>query len=231
MHHRTVEDVMTREVVRVAPETGFREIAALLTEHRISAVPVVDAQDQPVGVVSEGDLIRTQAAQEDASGLLPPPIDRSPTGAAATAKDLMGSPPVCVAPTESVVVAARLMDRHHVKRLPVVEEDGRLVGVVSRHDLLRVFLRDDHAIHREIVEEVLGQVVGVSPAAVGVEVDQGRVVLSGRLGPPYLVPIVVRLCAAVDGVVSVTDRIERVAGAGESFGENNGSGVDGREST
>ncbi|MCC9306100.1 CBS domain-containing protein [Kitasatospora sp. RB6PN24] len=221
MHHRTVEEVMTREVVTVAPESGFREIAELLTEYRISAVPVVDAEDRPVGVVSEGDLIRAQAAQEDASGLLPPPIDRPATSTAVTAEDLMGKPPVCVGPEESVVVAARLMDRHHVKRLPVVGEGGRLVGVVSRHDLLRVFLRDDHAIHREIVEEVLDQVVGVSPAAVGVEVVQGRVVLSGRLGPPYLVPIVLRLCAAVDGVVSVTDRIERVAeqSPGESTGQ------------
>ncbi|MEU9047793.1 MULTISPECIES: CBS domain-containing protein [unclassified Kitasatospora] len=215
LRHRTVEDVMTREVVRVAPEAGFREIAVLLTEYGITAVPVVDAGERPVRGVSEGDLIRPQAAQEDPSGLLPPPAYRPVASGAVTAKELMSSPAVCVGPGESVVVAARLMDKHKVKRLPVVGEDGRLVGLVSRHDLLRVFLRDDRAIHRDILEEVLGQVAGVSPAQVGVEVEQGQVVLSGRISPPYLVPIVLRLCGAVDGVVSVTDRTEPTGAAAD----------------
>jgi CBS domain-containing protein len=220
LRHRTVGDVMTREVVRVAPATGFREIAALLTEFGITAVPVVDAADRPVGVVSEGDLIRTQAAQEDPAGLLPPPADRPARSGVVTAGTLMSSPVVCVGSSESVVVAARLMDRHRVKRLPVVDEDGRLVGLVSRHDLLRVFLRDDQAIRSEIVEEVLGQVAGVSPATVGVEVEQGQVVLSGVIDPSYLGPIVARLCAAVDGVVSVTDRtVPGEAGAERAGGE------------
>lgn len=95
----------------------------------------------------------------------------------------MTSPAVCTTADTSVVAAARLMERHHVKRLPVVDGDGRLVGIVSRADLLRVFLRDDQAIRREIVEDLLGQVEGISPAAVGVEVEQGRVVLSGTAEP------------------------------------------------
>ncbi len=85
--------------------------------------------------------------------------------------------------------------------------DGRVFGMVSRGDLLRVFLREDRVIRREIVEEVLGRVEGVSPALVGVEVDQGRVVLSGTVPEPHLVPIVLNLCRSVDGVVSVTDRL------------------------
>ncbi|GAA1222100.1 CBS domain-containing protein [Kitasatospora nipponensis] len=209
MRHRTVQELMTREVVRVAPESGFREIAELLTEYGITALPVVDGEDRPVGVVSEGDLIRAQAAQEDPGALLPPPADRSVANTVMTARELMSSPAVCVAPGASVVAAARLMDRHRVKRLPVVGEDGRLVGLVSRHDLLQVFLRDDLAIRSEIVEDVLSQIEGVSPAALGVEVEQGHVVLSGTLEPPYLVPIVLRLCGAVDGVLSVTDRTRR----------------------
>ncbi len=121
----------------------------------------------------------------------------------------MTSPAVCIAPGASVVAAARLMARHQIKRLPVVDGDGRLVGLVSRSDLLQVFLRDDQAIRQDIVEDVLGQVEGVSPAAVGVDVTQGRVVLSGTIDPPYLVPIVLRLCRSVDGVVTVTDRTDR----------------------
>ncbi|MDH6574685.1 CBS domain-containing protein [Kitasatospora sp. MAP5-34] len=212
MYHRTVRDVMTRDVVRVMPATGFHEILALLTEYDITAVPVVDTDDRPVGIVSEADLMRTQSAQEDPSALFPPPPpeaegpDRS---GAATAQELMTSPAVCIAPDASVVAAARLMARHQIKRLPVVGGDGRLAGLVSRSDLLQVFLRDDQVIRQDIVEDVLGQVEGVSPAAVGVEVAQGRVVLSGTIDPPYLVPIVLRLCRSVDGVVTVTDRTDR----------------------
>ncbi|MEV6208945.1 CBS domain-containing protein [Kitasatospora sp. NPDC051914] len=215
MGHRAVESVMTRHVVRVAPETGFREIVAVLAEFDITAVPVVDSADRPVGIVSEADLLRTLAAQDDddppASGTAEAWSAEGPAGAdgaAVTAGELMSGPVVCTTPGASVVAAARLMTGHRVKRLPVVDEDGRLVGMVSRGDLLRVFLREDRLIHREIVEEVLGRVDGVSPARVGVEVVQGRVVLSGVIEPPLLAPLVVRLCRSVDGVVSVTDRTE-----------------------
>ncbi|MFI1255093.1 CBS domain-containing protein [Streptomyces netropsis] len=208
MQHQTVKDVMTREVVRVVPETGFREIVTLLTEFDITAVPVVDVDDRPVGVVSEADLMRTQVAQDDTESDLPA---LPPGPAAVRAGQLMSSPAVCTTPDVSVVAAARVMAGRHVKRLPVVDGHGRLVGMVSRGDLLRVFLRDDKAIRTEIVEEVLDDVTGVSPAAVGVEVEQGLVVLSGTIEPPELVPLVLRLCRAVDGVVSVTDRTDGAA--------------------
>ncbi|PYC82629.1 inosine-5'-monophosphate dehydrogenase [Streptomyces tateyamensis] len=212
MRHRTVRDVMTRQVVRVAPATCFHEILTLLTEFDITAVPVVDDADRPVGIVSEADLMRTQAAQEDPSSPLPPTPAQAGgpdrTGAD-TAQALMTSPAVCSTPSASVVAAARSMARHHIKPLPVVDGDGRLAGMVSRSDLIQVFLRDDQVIRHDIVQGVLGQVEGVSPAAIGVEVAQGRVVLSGTIEPRRLVPIVLRLCRSVDGVVSVTDRTDR----------------------
>lgn len=208
VRHASVESVMTSPVVRIAPETGFREIVALLAEYDITGVPVVDADGRPLGIVSEADLLLTLAAQEDQGSLLPPPeLTRTGPGGAVTAADLMTGPAVCTTPGTSVVVAARLMTRHGVKRLPVLDEEGRVFGMVSRGDLLRVFLREDRVIHREIVEEVLGRIEGVSPAEVGVEVDQGRVVLSGSVPAPHLVPIVLNLCRSVDGVVSVTDRL------------------------
>ncbi|MFJ9443278.1 CBS domain-containing protein [Kitasatospora sp. NPDC101235] len=199
---------MTSPVVLVSPETGFREIVALLSEYDITGVPVVDREGRPLGVVSEADLLRTLAAQEDSASLLPAPesAQAGPDGEV-TAADLMTAQPVCTMPDTSVVAAARLMSRHGLKRLPVLDEEGRVVGVVSRGDLLRVFLREDMVIRREIVEEVLGRIDGVSPAEVGVEVNQGRVVLSGSVPEPHLVPIVLNLCRSVDGVVSVTDRL------------------------
>ncbi|MFJ2581309.1 CBS domain-containing protein [Kitasatospora aureofaciens] len=200
---------MTSPVVRVAPETGFREIVALLTDYNITGVPVMDAEGRPLGVVSEADLLRTLAAQEDSGSLLPAPESaQGGPGGAVTAADLMTIQPVCTTPDTSVVAAARLMSRHGLKLLPVLDEDGRVIGMVSRGDLLRVFLREDHVIRREIVEEVLGRIDGVSPAEIGVEVNQGRVVLSGTVPEPHLVSIVVNLCRSVDGVVSVTDRLD-----------------------
>lgn len=208
MRHATVESVMTSPVVLVSPETGFREIVTLLSEYDITGVPVVDPEGRPLGVVSEADLLRTLAAQEDPGSLLPAPESpqAGPNGEV-TAADLMTGQPVCTSPGTSVVAAARTMSRHGLKRLPVLDEEGRVVGMVSRGDLLRVFLREDGVIRREIVEEVLGRIEGVSPAEIGVEVNQGRVVLSGTVPEPHLVPIVLNLCRAVDGVVSVTDRL------------------------
>ncbi|MEV8100685.1 CBS domain-containing protein [Kitasatospora sp. NPDC085879] len=206
MRHRQVADVMTREVVRVPPDTGFREIAATLAVHRISAVPVVDRADRPIGIVSEADLLHTQALQDDPAEMRAAPrrdADR------ATAAELMSAPPVCTTADASVVAAARQMERHGVKRLPVVDTDGRLVGMVSRADLVQVFLRDDRAVEQEIVDEVLCEIEGVDPAAVSVKVDQGRVTLGGTIDPPYLAPIVSRLCRSIDGVVSVTDETEK----------------------
>ncbi|MGW6919054.1 CBS domain-containing protein [Kitasatospora sp. NPDC054939] len=209
MHHATVESVMTSPAVRIAPETGFREIVTVLKEYDITGLPVVDTDGRPLGIVSEADLLRTLAAQEDPGSLLPAPdFPRPVPGGAVTAFDLMTGPALCTTPGTSVVAAARLMSRHGVKRLPVLDADGRVIGMVSRGDLLGVFLREDRVIRREIVEEVLGRIAGVSPAEVGVEVDQGRVVLSGSIGDPQLVSVVVSLCRSVDGVVSVTDRLE-----------------------
>ncbi|MFE7190551.1 CBS domain-containing protein [Kitasatospora sp. NPDC057541] len=199
---------MTSPVVQVAPQTGFREIVALLAEYDITGVPVVDGDGRPLGIVSEADLLLTLAAQEDPGSHMPPPdLPRTGPGGAVTAADLMTGPAVCTTPEASVVAAARLMSRHGLKRLPVLDQDGRVFAMVSRGDLLRVFLREDRVIRREIVEEVLGRIEGVSPAEVGVEVDQGRVVLSGTVPEPHLVPIVLNLCRSVDGVVSVTDRL------------------------
>jgi CBS domain-containing protein len=213
MRHRSVEELMTASVVRVQRGTGFKEIARLLAEYDITAVPVVDGQDRPVGVVSEADLLRKEAGQSDPAGRLPaphlPPGERAKV-AAATAEGLMSSPPVLARPEWSVVEAVRMMDRHGVKRLPVVDDAGRLVGIVSRGDLLRVFLRRDLAIREEIVADVLTRTLGMNPSAVTAYVTDGQVTLSGTVERKSLIPIAVRLCRNVDGVVEVRDLLDYV---------------------
>lgn len=192
MRHRSVADLMTPEAVVAQRGTAFKEIARLLDEYGITAVPVIDDDGRPVGVVSEADLLRRHT-----SGAGPD-----------TAEGLMSSPAVVAHPGWSAVRAARVMEERRIKRLPVVDDGGRLIGVVSRSDLLQLFLRRDRSIQEEIVEDVLAGTLGVSPAAVNVQVDDGRVTLSGTVRQRSLVRIVDRLCRSVDGVVEVVNRLD-----------------------
>ncbi|MFI7245288.1 CBS domain-containing protein [Streptomyces qinglanensis] len=217
MRHRTVRDLMTRPAVCVRPGTGLKETARLLAEHDISAVPVVDEDENPVGMVSEGDLVRAQAELPEPAELLPvrhvPPGRRrtGATGEAAggsgerpgTAGALMSSPVVPGRPEWSLVEAARTMRSHEVKRLPVVGETGRVIGIISRADLMAVFLRKDDAIADEIADDVLRGALGLSATQISVAVSEGVVRVRGRIGAHDSPELLERLCRAVDGVVDV----------------------------
>ncbi|WP_406382075.1 CBS domain-containing protein [Streptomyces sp. NBC_01618] len=210
MHHRSVAELMTRDVVRARRDLPFKEIVKLLAENDVTAVPVVDELDRPMGVVSEADLLRKSSDQADPSGLTPIPYLEAWERAkaeGARAEELMSAPAVCARPEWTVVEAARLMEVQNVKRLPVVDETDRLLGIVSRSDLLRIFLRRDDAVHEEITREVLQGTMGLAPSEVTVEVRQGQVVLGGSVEFKSLIPIIERLCRSVDGVVSVAEHI------------------------
>ncbi|GAA1248501.1 CBS domain-containing protein [Kitasatospora nipponensis] len=206
MQHRTVHDVMTQGVVTARPDTAFKEVAGLFHRNDITAVPVIDDQDRPLGMVSEADLLRNKAVQPDPEGHTSAarlsPTERA-RAEAETAGGLMTSPAVTARPHWSIVEAARVMDRKKVKRLPVVDEAGRLVGIVSRSDLLRLFLRSDAEIRAELTHDVLGQTLWLAPHAVEVTVHDGVVTLAGRVEQKSLIPVVERLCRSVDGVVAV----------------------------
>ncbi|WP_406253794.1 CBS domain-containing protein [Streptomyces chartreusis] len=210
MQHRTVADLMTHDVVRARRDTPFKEIVELLAENDVTAVPVVDDLDRPLGVVSEADLLRKCSVRSDPSGHAPIPHleawERA-KAAGVRAEELMSTPAVCARPQWSVVEAARLMATENVKRLPVVDEADRLRGIVSRGDLLRIFLRRDDAIRDEITVDVLRQTLGLAPSDVTVEVRGGQVTLEGSVEVSSLIPIIERLCRNVDGVVSVTAHI------------------------
>ncbi|MEV7687539.1 CBS domain-containing protein [Streptomyces bungoensis] len=210
MHHRTVEELMTRDVVRARRDTPFKELVRLLAENDVTAVPVVDELDRPMGVVSEGDLLRKSADQADPSGMVPVPNLEAWERAKAEgsrAEELMSAPAVCARPEWNVVEAARLMEAQGVKRLPVVDEADRLLGIVSRGDLLRVFLRRDEAIREEITRDVLRRTLALEPSDVTVEVRDGRVALSGTVEHRSLIPVIEQLCRGVDGVVSVSEHL------------------------
>lgn len=218
MHHRTVSDLMTHSVVSVRRETSFKEIAKVLAEHDITAVPVMDDDDRPLGVVSEADLMRNEARQPEVAGRLPGMLERRARwsaegagkpghGGATDAGSLMTSPAVVAHPEWSVVEAARAMEGSRVKRLPVVDETEKLVGLISRGDLLRVFLRRDRAIREEITDDILVDTFRMTPNDVTVHVVDGRVALSGTIDRKSDIPVLVRLCRSVDGVVDVSQEL------------------------
>lgn len=198
----TVDDVMTCRVVAVTRRASFKEIVRALEQWHVSAVPVVEDGTRVVGVVSEADLLRKEEHRDDG----PPPVGASAASrraAAPTAEELMTSPAVTVRGDASLAWAARAMARHQVKRLPVVDDRGMLKGVVSRGDLLKVFLRSDEDIARDVRENVVARLFPGAWRSVEVDVEEGVVTLSGLLGDRSLVPVADRLVRSVEGVVDV----------------------------
>jgi CBS domain-containing protein len=205
-----VRDVMTREVVSVSEDAGFKEIVAALALIRVSAVPVVDAAGRVLGVVSESDLVTrliTATSGDRVPGTHGERRDIRRKAVADTAGTLMTSPPVTIGATASLVEAARAAAKAHVRRLPVVDDQGVLVGIVTRADLLTVFLRDDDVLRDLIRKEVLTARFGADPASVGVTVDDGVVTLSGQMERRMQIAPLVEATRAVAGVVSVHDEL------------------------
>jgi CBS domain-containing protein len=199
----TVGDVMTKEVVTVGVNTDFKTCVGLLRAHRISATPVVDG-DFILGIVSEFDLLLKEEGRDTFGHLK---RRESSQANARTAGDVMTHPALCIGSGASITDAARLMHKRAVKRLPVVDAHGRLVGIVSRHDLLKSFLRSDESIRGEVAEDLLARTLWIEQGAVTVSVQDGVVALAGELETKSLADLVTRLVGSVDGVVGVDSRL------------------------
>jgi CBS domain-containing protein len=211
LSHPRVRDVMTTSVVTVDRPTGYKEIASLLVEHQISGMPVLALGRQVVGVVSEGDLIAAQAGRRRSRGRwgLRLGAGRGRPHLSLTAGDLMTAPPVTIRPDATVTAAARVMNAHHVRRLPVVDGNGNLAGVISRRDMIRLFLRPDAEIAHH-AGQLLAEVLPADSDTIQVAVREGVVTLTGRLGQADqqdLVGVAERLARDIDGVVDVINRI------------------------
>ncbi|MFD8208871.1 CBS domain-containing protein [Streptomyces sp. NPDC059695] len=201
----TVADVMTRKVVAVLPGADFKEIVAAMDRWKVTAVPVVEGGGRVVGVVSEADLLLKEEFHDHRLGLVEQMrhLDATAKAGSRRAGDLMTSPAVTVAPEASLPRAARLMAAHHVKRLPVVDASGAIQGIVSRADLLKVFLRPDADLAAEVRRDVVEHLFPLSDRNVEVRVDAGVVTLSGEVRDTALIPLAARLARAVEGVVDV----------------------------
>lgn len=205
----TVKDVMTTHVVAVRLNATYKEMAAKLRELRVSAFPVIDDENKVVGVVSEADLLTKEALEYSAPSLVGGILHgrERAKAAAVTAGDLMTRPPVTIGPRESVSHAARLMYSRKVKRLPVVDDDGRLVGIVTRTDVLGVYSRPDAEIRHDIIENVIVRTVLTDPARFTVTVKDGVVTVEGRPESAAVGRDMIGEIRHVEGVVAVRDRL------------------------
>ncbi|WP_181803192.1 CBS domain-containing protein [Streptomyces shenzhenensis] len=216
-----VSDVMTQTVVSVGRRAPFKEVVRLMRDWRVSALPVVEGEGRVVGVVSEADLLRKEEFRDgdtDEHPRLPGNAGLAKAGAV-TAEELMTSPALTTRADATLAEAARIMARAKVKRLPVVDEFGLLQGVVSRADLLKVFLRGDEEIAEEVRREVVSYLFPLPASALRVDVHEGVVKLAGRIRDTSLVPVAARLIRAIEGVVDVefeltAGRPEEARGAG-----------------
>jgi CBS domain-containing protein len=213
-----VSDVMSETVAAIGREAAFKEIVRMMRDWKVSALPVLEGEGLVVGVVSEADLLPKEEFRDsdpDRYTQLRRLSDLAKAGAV-SAGELMTSPALTVQADATLAQAARTMARAKVKRLPVVDELGMLQGIVSRADLLKVFLRDDEDIAEEVRREVVSYLFPSPTSAVRVAVRDGVVTLRGRIRDTSLVPVAARLVQAVEGVVNVEFDLAEHGGSSES---------------
>ncbi|GAA2929635.1 CBS domain-containing protein [Streptomyces mexicanus] len=201
----TVSDVMTHTVVAVGRDAPFKEIVDLMVQWKVSALPVLEGEGRVIGVVSEADLLPKEEFRDsdpDRFMQLQRMSDLAKAGGL-KAEELMSTPAITVHANAPLAEAARIMAQRKVKRLPVINDQGLLEGVVSRGDLLKVFLRSDEDIAEEVNREILTCLFPAPIEPIRVDVSNGVVTLTGRVRDTSLVPITARLVRAVEGVVDV----------------------------
>ena len=206
MSKATVADVMTRRVVTAREDTPFKEVARLMAENGVRGLPVLGDEGRVVGVVSEQDLL---AALDGGHSHLELLIDgkRGDLSADVSASDLMSKDVVSIGPDHEVAEAARIMLRNGVTRLPVLDDAERLVGIVTRTDLLRRYLRSDEAIREDIQEGVILDTMWIDPSTVRVTVEAGVATLEGRVETKSTKELLLELARRVDGVIALQDRL------------------------
>jgi CBS domain-containing protein len=206
---RTVQDVMTRDVVVGHESTPFHELVELLSRHRVHALPVVDDARHVLGIVCDSDLVlkEVQALRwpsEPRELTSQARVERA-KAAGVTAREVMTSPALTVYPEELVADAARRLHRCRVDQLPVVDHGGQLAGIISRFDVLKVFLRTDEEIRFELLDDIAGRLLRLPVSQLQIDVDGGVVTLAGCLERRTQAFALAQLAGLVDGVVAVRD--------------------------
>ena len=206
-----VQELMTTDVITVGPGSTLKEAATILAERGISGLPVIDAEGAVIGVFSEGDVVYRESGGTPKSQFLDrlslPAGAKNKTLMAMTVGEAMTSPPVTIAAHRPVTEAAKTMIDRRVNRLPVVDEGGKLLGILTRADLVRAFVRSDEELAAEISEEVINQMLWIEPRSVSVEVHDGEVLLLGEVETQTDAEVMPTLVQRVPGVVSVRSKL------------------------
>lgn len=205
----TVADVMTTEVAAVPETAGYKEIAALLRRHGVSALPVLGPDRRVIGVVSEADVLDVHASRELPRGAirLAWQLRQWSRASKATAADLMSAPVVTIGPDASVAEAARLLQERRLTRLPVTDAQGRLAGVISRADVLSILERPDDLIRHQVMTKVIAEGFELNPRTFQVEVSSGLVTIAGPVDNRSAAMRLIGAVWQVDGVCGVRDRL------------------------
>jgi CBS domain-containing protein len=204
-----VRDVMTARVVAVKKTASFKEMIALMRKFRVSAFPVIDDAGRVIGVVSQADMLNKEADLATGPGPLSGVLRLHDHNKAAgvTAGELMTAPPLTVSPTTPLTEAARLMRDRRIKRLPVTNDTGHLIGIISRADVLSVFARPDADIHREANEVAIAESFVEDSRLFGVTVHDGIVTVTGPPQSDQAGHDLIETIRHIDGVVAVRDEL------------------------
>lgn len=191
-----VVDLMTTDVIAVSRETGLRDAARLMFRNRVSGLPIVDGAGELVGIITEADFLKLEVERQEGT-----------RGQGDTVGDVMSRGVVTVSPNVEIYEAAKIMAVQEVKRLPVVDEDNRLLGVISRSDIVSIFTRPDDVIEDEIREDLIRRVLFIDPDGVQVGVANGVVTLSGQVATRSEASMLEELTNRLDGVLGVESKL------------------------
>ncbi len=193
-----IVDIMTSELITVTPATPIRDAANLMFRNKVSGLPVVNEDGMLVGIITEADFLRLEVARHEAED--PQPVE--------TVDEVMSPRVLTIGPSHSITDAARTMVVNDVNRLPVVDDAGRLLGIVSRLDVVAVFTRPDEVIEDEVKEDVVRRVLFVDPESFDITVRHGTVTFKGEIGTRNEARLVEELVRRLDGVIRVDNQLE-----------------------
>jgi len=188
-----VVDLMTSDVITASPDTPIKAAARLMVRNKVSGLPIVDENTRVVGIITEADFLRLEVAREEADN--PQPVER--------VEQVMNRSVLTINPDATVTEAARIMVVNDVNRLPVTDNTGKSLGIISRLDVVAAFTRPDEIIEDEIREDLLRRVLFVDPDDISVDVTNGVVTLSGEIGTRNEARLLAELARRLDGVVKV----------------------------
>ena len=192
-----VLDLMTTDVIKATPSTPIKEAAQLMFRHRVSGLPVVDDDGTLAGIITEADFLRLEVARDEAEDVRP--IE--------TVGEVMSGGVVTIGPEEALAEAAKVMVVQDVKRLPVVDDEDRLLGIISRLDIVAVFTRPDEIIEDEIREDLIRRVLFVDPDAIEVSVAGGVATFRGEIGTRTEARLLEEVARRLDGVMRVDNQL------------------------